>query len=86
MAYYEYCVCQIQEDRVTFVNHEWVGSGPMNVNDSAESLALCSRTHEYLNAAGSQGWELVNVVSLPAGGSQADGRWLMYMYLRRQID
>ncbi len=83
MAYYEYCVCLIQEDRVTFVNHEWVGSGPMDVNDSAKSLALCARTHEYLNAAGSQGWELVNVVSLPVAGSEADGRWLMYMYLKR---
>lgn len=86
MARFEYCVCQVQEDRVTFVNHEWVGSGPMDVNDSAKSLAVCAHSYEYLNAAGSQGWELVSVVSQPVGGTGADGRWLIYLYLKRQID
>lgn len=86
MARFEYCVCQVQEDRVTFVNHQWVGSGPMDVNKPAESLALCAHSFEYLNAAGSQGWELVSVVSHAAGGNAASGQRVLYLYLKRQID
>lgn len=59
---FEYCVCQVQQDRVTFANYQWQGSAPMDPSRSGESIASCPVMWEYLWSMGAEGWELVTVL------------------------
>lgn len=77
---FEYCVCHVQSDRVTFVNGEWIGSQPMNAENANESLPHCPTTWAYLAAAGAEGWELVNV----AVQAHVQGQQAMVLFLKRE--
>lgn len=59
---FEYCVCQVQHDRVTFVNYQWQGAAPMDPSKSSESMASCPVMWEYLWSMGAEGWELVTAL------------------------
>lgn len=76
-ARYEYLVCMVQQDRVTFVNNSWMGGEAPA--DAVESLERCPRAAEYLQTAGNEGWELVTAVDR----SQAEGQPLQVLYLKR---
>jgi hypothetical protein len=60
---FEYLVCQVQHSRVTFVNGEWQGTGPLDAERDEESLNSCPKVWEYLLRAGTEGWELVSTVT-----------------------
>jgi hypothetical protein len=81
---YEYEVWMVQEDRVTFVNGRWRGSGnpaKMQKQDVATALQSCPLMWDLLNEKGRQGWELVDVVAIrsdDANGAKA--------YLKRARD
>jgi hypothetical protein len=60
---FEYQVCQVQKSRVTFVNGKWQGNAPLDAEREEESLNSCPRVWEYLQQAGTEGWELVSTVT-----------------------
>ncbi len=61
---FEYQVCEVKDDRVTFVNGMWQGDRPLEDEERpAESLESCPKVWEYLARAGSEGWELVSAVA-----------------------
>lgn len=70
MQSFEYQVCSVQYGRVTFVNGEWLGSGPLGTDANA-ALESCPNVWAYLGEAGSNGWELVSVVSHPQTQAEA---------------
>ena len=78
---FEYAVCMCQDGRVTFVNHQWAGTREMNPSDVAGSLGSCSMVHDYLNAVGGEGWELVAVTQQQAAG----GTHTVTLYLKRAL-
>ena len=56
---YEYRVCQIQLNRVTFVNGQWQGTQDYDVDEYDRVSKSCPEVWDYLSAAGAEGWELV---------------------------
>jgi len=80
MVQYEYCVCQAQQSRVTFVNGQWVGQVPPTDPDSQRALSSCPEVWSYLNRAGAEGWELVAVTSR----LQDENQIVDQLYLRRR--
>ncbi len=78
---FEYCVCQVQHDRVTFANYQWQGSAPMDTSKSQESIASCPVMWEYLWSMGAEGWELVSTVDRAATPETA----LMLLFLKREV-
>ncbi len=62
MPTFEYCVCHVQQDRVTFANHQWQGRQPIDTADPQASLVHCPFVWEYLNLAGREGWELISAL------------------------
>ena len=97
---FEYQVCQVQNSRVTFVNGEWQGTGPLDAERDEESLNSCPKVWEYLQHAGTEGWELVSTVTRLNAKDEAPGfiesligdestvtKYLYYdtMFLKRSI-
>jgi hypothetical protein len=76
----EFCIAQAQSNRVTFVNHQWIGSSPMDPADSAASLASCPWVWDWLNAMGAEGWDLAHVVPTSTEPN------VVTLYLRRARD
>ena len=65
---FEYRVCTVQLDRVTFVNAVWIGN--VQIAEGNADVAVvnsCPRIHEYLQEAGNDGWELVACFSQRSG-------------------
>ena len=60
---FAYRVCDVKDDRVTFVNGIWQGDSPLDEERPDESLDSCPKVWEYLARAGSEGWELVSAVA-----------------------
>lgn len=59
---FEYQVCRVNYQRVTFVNDAWQGTaGPESARREAD-LQSCPVLWDYLQRAGRDGWELVSVV------------------------
>ncbi|PWH11730.1 MAG: hypothetical protein DDG60_16915 [Anaerolineae bacterium] len=52
---FEYRLCQVQFNRVTFVNGEWAGTLPPN---HEKALETCRWIWDYLNKAGAEGWQM----------------------------
>jgi hypothetical protein len=61
---YEYLVCLVQTGRVTFVNGDWQGTIQFNTTDTQAALDSCPQVWDYLNLAGSEGWELIGAVNI----------------------
>ena len=70
---FEYHVCQVQQSRVTFVNGEWQGTGPLDAKRQEESLISCPRVWDYLQHVGTEGWELVSTVTRFNAKDEAPG-------------
>lgn len=68
----EYRVCQVQYNRVTFVNGNWNGNVPPN---HEQALETCPYVWDYLNAAGYQGWQLANALVM----SESNNAQLLYL-------
>ncbi len=60
---FDYRVCTAQHGRVTFVDGTWQGQRPLDADRQEESLATCPEVWQYLQQAGSEGWELVSAVT-----------------------
>ncbi|HEX8068504.1 MAG TPA: hypothetical protein VF546_01035 [Pyrinomonadaceae bacterium] len=61
---YDYRVCQVQQQYVTFVNGEWQGRVPLaEAAAAADPFASCPHTWDYLQRVGPDGWELVATVT-----------------------
>lgn len=60
---FEYRTCMVQYDRVTFVNGVWIGKVQPEKGKSDVAIKSCLLVHEYLQAAGNEGWELVTCFS-----------------------
>lgn len=69
---YEYRVCQVQYNRVTFINGNWNGTVPPN---HEKALETCPYTWDYLNAVGNQGWQLSNALVT----SESNNAQLLYL-------
>jgi hypothetical protein len=63
VARFTYQVCQQQQNRITFVDGQWIGTLPLSTPDPDALFNSCPETWDYLAAAGKGGWELVAVVS-----------------------
>lgn len=74
---HEFCVVMVQYDRVSFVNHQWIGSQPMDPSQTTSSLESCPWVWEWLTAASAEGWELVATLLM---NPEQKG---VTMYLRR---
>ena len=79
---YDYRVCQVQQQYVTFVNGEWQGRVPLSeAAGLADPFASCSKTWDYLQRVGPDGWELVGALTHELNGStQYD-----ILYLKREL-
>lgn len=75
----EYLVCLVQKSRVTFVNGEWQGERPLDLDRPDDSLDSCPRTWEFLQQVGARGWELVGVGYQTEPGTEVEAQVL---YLR----
>lgn len=60
---FEYRTCMVQYDRVTFVNAVWNGKVQPAPAKSDVAIKSCPLVHEYLQTAGTEGWELVTCFS-----------------------
>ena len=78
---YEYCVCTLQLNRVTFVNGEWQGAIDPAAEDPNAALDSCPTAWDYLNQAGRNGWELVAAIDQPAQG----GTHMQTLFLKRKL-
>lgn len=78
MEKHEYCVCAVQNSRVTFVNGEWQGSVAPGAEDPNQALETCPAVWQYLQEAGQKGWELVSAVN-----QERDGLNLQTLFLKR---
>lgn len=79
MKRYQYRVCQVQSNRVTFVNGKWTGTLPPEASNFKNAMETCPRVWEYLNTAGEQGWELITSTPIkPDAG-------LVALYLRKGL-
>ncbi len=81
MPQFEYMVCALQFNRVTFVNGEWQGSQPLDPQNPSDSFASCPTIWDYLKTAGHQGWELVAALEQTA----ADQQKMQTLYLKRVL-
>jgi hypothetical protein len=68
---FEYRVCTVQYDRVTFVNGVWIGKVQPKEGNTDIAVRSCPLIHEYLQVAGNDGWELVAGFSRRAGVNSA---------------
>ena len=76
---YEYIVAFEQQGKITDVNGEWVN--PLQGREpSQDDLQRCPDPHDFLNAKGAEGWDLVSVVLIPHGDQLTSK-----MYLRREV-
>ena len=79
---------------------EWQGTGPLDAERDEESLNSCPKVWEYLQHAGTEGWELVSTVTRFNAKDEAPGfiesligdestvtKYLYYdtMFLKRSI-
>lgn len=62
-----YQVWQVQNARVIWVNGEWNGDEPLDLNQQEASMESCPLVWEALETAGRSGWELVGSLSLTEG-------------------
>jgi hypothetical protein len=76
---FEYQICNAQGVRLTYVNGKWQGKVAPDPNDVVAALNSCPQTWDYLNTAGSDGWELVASVPVTTVGSES----AQLLYLRR---
>ena len=63
---FEYQVCYGIVDRVTFANGSWLGADIPEEKRKQEDFLTCPLMWEFLERAGSHGWELVTVLETPA--------------------
>jgi hypothetical protein len=56
---FEYRVCQVQNTRVTFVNGSPPEAKPSDTSQREQLLTVGPTVWEYLQQAGTEGWELV---------------------------
>ncbi len=59
---FEYLVCRVNFQRVTFVNEAWQGKDVPESERKDDIIESCPAVWEYLQRAGSEGWELVSAV------------------------
>ena len=59
---FEYLVCRVNFQRVTFVNETWQGKDVPESERKDDVIQSCPTVWEYLQLAGSEGWELVSAV------------------------
>jgi hypothetical protein len=64
---FEYRVCTVQHNRVTFVNGVWIGTVQPRDGNTDVAIRSAPQVHEFLQAAGAEGWELVTGFSQRAG-------------------
>jgi hypothetical protein len=81
---YEYLVCLVQSGRVTFVNGEWQGTVQFGTTDTQAALDSCPQVWDYLNSAGSEGWELIGAVNIGINHSQEMSPISSNLFLKRQ--
>jgi len=77
---FEYLVCQVQDSHVTFVNGRWVGVAEAGRGEG--SLESCPAVWDYLQWAGSEGWELVAALD-SAHEAKSGGGHYQVLYLKR---
>lgn len=76
---FEYRVCTLQLNRVTFVNGEWQGTVAPSAEDPNAALDSCPTAWDYLSQAGRNGWELVAAIDQPA----QEGAHMQTLFLKR---
>lgn len=58
---FEYVVVLSQHGKATWENGKWLGPITPESGDNEAALASCPDLHGYLNARGTEGWELAAV-------------------------
>ncbi len=76
----EYIVASDQQGKVAFANGEWI-SPFQGQQPSADDLQSCPEPHDFLNAKGAEGWDLVSVVVK----TTADGQHMLACIPSRRI-
>jgi hypothetical protein len=59
---FEYQVCRVNFNRVTFVNETWQGAEIPESKRKTEDVQSCPAVWDYLQRVGHEGWELVGAV------------------------
>ena len=78
MAQFEYLICSVQQNTVTFVNGRWQGKlSPRAPN----ALETCPKLWGFLQEVGNAGWELVSVTTEGDNGPETT---LTTLYLKRE--
>ena len=68
---FDYRVVTVQYGRATFVNGTWIGTVQPREGNTDVAIRSCPQVHEYLQAAGAEGWELTVGFSQRAGVNPA---------------
>ncbi|HEX8178538.1 MAG TPA: hypothetical protein VF525_03240 [Pyrinomonadaceae bacterium] len=78
---YDYRVCQVQQQCVTFTNGEWQGHVPLSeAAGASDPFASCLKVWDYLQRVGPDGWELVAATTHQRPDASYD-----MLYLRREL-
>jgi hypothetical protein len=84
MTSFEYRVCMVQSSRVTWVNGRWEGSIGIERGDPQRALDSCPQLWDYLNTAGSEGWQMTGAVNGTVTHGQETSSLTSYVFLSRQ--
>ena len=76
MKKFEYRVCQVQNNYITFVNGIWQGKVKPDSKQPEKSLNSCPQVWDYLSLVGEDGWELVT--------STGDLSNIQMLYLKKE--
>lgn len=79
---FEHLVCYSVGDWMTFANGQWLGADIPEAKRKKEDVKTAPIIWEYLNHAGSEGWELVAVIESSAG----QGQFVRTYYLKREAE
>ena len=78
MVQFEYLVCSVQQNYVTFVNGQWQGKLSPRAPGALET---CPKLWGFLREVGNAGWELVSVTT---EGENGPTTTLTTFYLKRE--
>ena len=78
---YDYRVCQVQQQYVTFTNGEWQGRVPLaEAAGASDPFASCLKVWDYLQRVGPDGWEVVAVIGHTTNETSYD-----VIYMKREL-
>jgi hypothetical protein len=83
---FKYRVCQMQMARVTYINGLWQGLQVSEVAAGADTVFnTCPTVWEYLESAGSEGWELVTAAEYAVSHGAEVSNLVNLLFLKKEV-